>query len=53
MDSTDGDGKVLKIKEFYTTDFCVGYYCGDNGWNIKYKASIPSKEIRYENKHAF
>ena len=46
MDSPDRDGKVLKIKDFLTKDFCVGYTCGDNGWDIKYKASIPPKEIR-------
>ena len=49
MDSPDGEGKVLKINEFLTKDFCVGYFCGDDGWDIKYKASIPPKEIRSEN----
>jgi len=49
IDSPDEDGKVLKIKDFLTKDFCVGYACGDNGWDIKYKASIPPKEISQHN----
>lgn len=42
----DVQNGVLRLKNFTSTEFCLGLECGDDGWEIKYRACIDQNSIR-------